>query len=129
MPDKIVLAILIIFAAALIALGLWIITRLRPNPKERERRRRLEVNARGRLAEGTITEANEWLIHYSYSVGGAGYATSQDIAELRSAIGVEPHELIGCVVSVKYVTRNPANSIVVCEKWSGFRSGRLGGRS
>ena len=127
MPDRALLIILILAAAALIALGLWIIWRLRPNAKERERRRRLAVNAAGRLADGTITEANETLIFYSYSVGGTGYATSQDIEELQAAIGVQPEKLIGCVVTVKYATRNPANSIIVCEKWSGLRFGNTGG--
>jgi len=116
-----------IAAAALLALGLWVVMGLRPSPKERERRRRLAVNARGRLAYGTITEASEGVIFYSYSVGGAGYTTSQDIAELRAAIRVQPEKLIGCPVTVKYAMRNPANSIIVCEGWSGLRSGTTGG--
>lgn len=122
MPDRTILIALIIAAAALIASGLWILLRLRPNAEERERRRRLAVNARGRIADGTITEATEKMIFYSYSVGGAGYATSQDIADFRSALRVPPEKLIGCPVIVKYAMRNPANSIIVCEKWSGLRS-------
>ena len=126
MPDRTVLVILMATAAALIALGLWIVLRLRPSAQERERRRRLLVNARGRLADGTILEATETVIFYSYSVGGAGYTTSQDIAELKNVI-LQPERLIGCPVTVKYSMRNPANSIVVCEKWSGLRSGTTGG--
>ena len=127
MPARTVLIVLIIAAAALIALGLWIVLRLRPSPEERERRRRLAVNARGRLADGTITEAHEGVIFYSYSVGGAGYATSQDVAELQVVLGVQPDKLIGCPVTVKYAMRNPANSIIVCEGWSGLRFGTKGG--
>ena len=127
MPARTALVVLAIAAAALLALGLWIVLGLRPSPKERERRRRLAVNARGRLADGTITEAHEGLIFYSYSVGGAGYTTSQDIAELEAEIPVKPEKLIGCPVTVKYAMRNPANSIIVCEKWSGLRSGITGG--
>ena len=129
MPDRTILIILTLAAAALIALGLWIALRLRPNPKERERRRRLAVHASGRLIEGTITEANDTTIFYSYSVAGAAYSTAQDIEELHANIGMPPEKLIGAIVSVKYSTNNPMNSIVVCEKWSGFRSGKLGGRS
>jgi len=129
MPDRTILVILTLAAAALIALGLWIILRLRPSPKEREKRRRLAINASGRVVEGTITEANDTSIFYSYSVGGAGYATAQDIEELHQTIGVQPEKLIGAIVSVKYVRSNPANSIVVCEKWSGLRSGKTGGLS
>lgn len=127
MPARTVLIILIAAAAALIALGLWILLRLRLTPVERERRRRLAVNARGRLADGTITEATDGAIFYSYSVGGAGYMTSQDIAELRDAVRIQPERLIGCPVTVKYAMRNPANSIIVCENWSGLRSGQMGG--
>ena len=122
-----VLVLLIIAAAVLIALGSWIATGLRLSPEERERRRRLAVTARGRLADGTITEVNEGVIFYSYSVGGAGYATSQDTAELRATIEVQPDKLIGCPVTVKYALNNPANSIIVCEGWSGLRSGITGG--
>ena len=128
MPDKTVLIILMAAAAALIALGLWIALGMRPSAQERERRRRLMINARGRLADGTITEATESVIFYSYSVGGAGYMTSQDIAELPNLV-VHPEKLIGCPVTVKYAMRNPANSIVVCETWSGLRSGTTGGTS
>ena len=127
MSVRTVLIIFIAAAVALIALGLWIRFGLRLSPQELERRRRLAVNARGRLADGTITEANEKVIFYSYSVGGVGYATSQDIAELGNAISAPPEKLIGCPVTVKYATHNPANSIVVCEKWSGLRSGIWGG--
>ena len=65
MPDRTVLVVLLITAAALVALGLWIVQGLRPSAEERERRRRLAVNARGRLADGTITEASEKVIFYS----------------------------------------------------------------
>ena len=62
-----------------------------------------------------------------YSVGGAGYATSQDVAELQVVLGVQPEKLIGCPVTVKYAMRNPANSMIVCEGWSGLRFGTKGG--
>lgn len=123
MPDKISLVLLLVAAGALIGLARSILSRTGSNPKEREKRRRLAVNARGRLADGNITEADECAIFYAYSVGGVEYATSQDLAELRDEIQVRPDQLIGCPVTVKYVMKNPGNSIVVCEKWSGLRPG------
>lgn len=122
MPQNLPIILLSAAAAALVAVVLWIVFH-RDNPRERERRRRLEVNARGRLADGSITEATDSSIFYSYSVGGVEYATSQDIDELRATFKVEPERLIGCPVTVKYVMQNPANSIVVCEEWSGLHSG------
>ena len=121
MPQNLPIILLSVAAAALIALGLWIVLH-REDPRERERRRRLAVNVGGRLADGNITEATDSSIFYSYSVGGVEYATSQDIDELREVFKVEPERLIGCPVTVKYAMRNPANSIVVCEEWSGLRT-------
>jgi hypothetical protein len=122
MPHNLPMIVLSLAAAVLIAVVLWVLFH-RENPREREKRRRLEVNLRGRLADGSITEATDSSIFYSYSVGGVEYATSQDIDDLRAAVKVEPERLIGCPVSVKYVMQNPANSIVVCEEWSGLHSG------
>jgi hypothetical protein len=122
MPQNLPIILVSLAAAALIAVVLWIMLH-RDNPRERERRRRLEVNARGRLADGNITEATDISIFYSYSVGGVEYATSQDIEELRATFKVAPERLIGCPVTVKYAMQNPANSIVVCEDWSGLHSG------
>jgi len=108
-------------AAVLVAIVLWIVFH-RETPRERERKRRLSVNQFGRLADGSITEANDMAIYYSYSVGGVEYSTAQDIADLRAWFQVPPERIIGCAVTVKYVMQNPANSIVVCEKWSGLHS-------
>jgi hypothetical protein len=122
MPQNLPVIITSLAATALIAVVLWIVFH-RENPRERERRRRLAVNARGRLADGNITEASDSSIFYSYSVGGVEYATSQDIEELRPTFKVAPERLIGSPVTVKYAMQNPANSIVVCEEWSGLHSG------
>ena len=122
MPDYILILILGVVAAALVAVGMRILYQLRRNPLERERRRRLAVNAFGRLADGNVTETSDNAIFYSYSVGGVLYAASQEITELKTVIPFELDRIIGAPVTVKYTTRNPANSIVVCEEWSGLRS-------
>jgi hypothetical protein len=113
--------VLVVVAAALMALGLIIIFRIRRTPKDKEMRRRLSVNLHGRLGDATITEVQDNTIFYSYSVGGVAYTASQDIAQLRPRIPSDLERLIG-PASLKYSPRNPANSIIVCEEWSGLRA-------
>ena len=111
--------VLVVVAVALVVLGLVILFRIRRKPKDKEMRRRLSVNLHGRLGDATITEVQDNTIFYSYSVGGVTYTASQDISQLRAQIpNVE--KLIG-PTSLKYSPRNPANSIIVCEEWSGLR--------
>ena len=112
--------VLVVFAAALVAVGLFILFRIRRKPKDKEMRRRLSVNLHGRLGDATITEVQDDTIFYSYSVGGVTYTASQDIAQLRARVPNELEKLIG-PASLKYTPRNPANSIIVCEEWSGLR--------
>jgi hypothetical protein len=113
--------LLVVVAAALIALGLIVIFRIRRKPKDKEMRRRLSVNLHGRLGDATITEVQDNTIFYSYSVGGVAYTASQDITQLRPRIPSDLEKLIG-PASLKYSPRNPANSIIVCEQWSGLRA-------
>ena len=87
---------------------------------KRERRRRLSVNRDGRLGDAIITEATDDTLYYSYSIRGVQYAASQDISTLREKLPAEPDRLIG-IVSLKYAPKNPANSILICEEWSGLR--------
>jgi hypothetical protein len=111
-------------AVALAALALWTVFRSRMTPEKRERRRRLTVNTTGRLGDALITEASEETLFYTYSVRGVQYAASQDINMLREHLPGSPERLIGSA-SMKYSTRNPANSILLCEEWSGLRPASL----
>jgi len=115
-------ALLLVATTLLVAVVVFIAWRIRGNPIERERRRRLQVNREGRLGDGTITEMARDAIYYSYSVGGVEYTASQDTGQLRDRIPPEAERLIGHPVSIKYESRNPANSIVLCEEWSGLRA-------
>jgi hypothetical protein len=108
-------------AAVLVAVGLVILFRIRRKPKDKEMRRRLSVNMHGRLGDATITEVQDNTLFYSYSVGGVAYTASQDISQLRARIPSNLERLIG-PVSLKYSPRNPANSIIICEEWSGLRA-------
>jgi len=121
MSDGAQIAALIGLSAALVALAVWIVLRVRGNPEKRERRRRLNVHRHGRLGDAIITEASENAIYYSYSVRGVQYTASQDIAALREHLPAEAHRLVG-IASLKYATNNPANSILICEEWSGLRA-------
>jgi hypothetical protein len=114
------LALLVVLVAAALVGSVILVFSRRRNPQERERARRLAVNERGRLADGYIVEATETTVFYSYSVRGVEYAASQDVSTLHELIPGETQRLIGAV-TLKYLTANPANSIVVCEHWSGLR--------
>ncbi len=112
---------LALLAAILVGFAIWIVLRLKATPEKRERKRRLAVNERGRLGDGTISDVAENALFYSYSVRGVIYNASQDISTLRDIVSDDPALLIGHV-TLKYATNNPANSIVVCEEWSGLRT-------
>jgi hypothetical protein len=114
----VVLAVLV--TSALLGV-LMMLFRKRRSPQERERLRRLAVNERGRLADGYIFEATETTVFYSYTVRGVEYTTSQDVSTIREMISGATERLIG-PVTLKYLTVNPANSIIACERWSGLRS-------
>jgi hypothetical protein len=117
------IAVLSGVAAVLIALAILIVLRVRGTPEKREQKRRLSVHRQGRLGDALITEATGDTLYYSYSIRGVQYAASQDITALRERLPSDPERLIG-VASLKYSPKNPANSILVCEEWSGIRDSR-----
>src|ERR1700687_3967281 len=108
--------------AGTVGFGVRLALRLmQSNAEKRERKRRLELHRHGRLGDALITEATESMLYYSYSVRGVQYEASQDVSTLRSLLPPEPERLIG-PASLKYSSRNPANSILICEEWSGLRA-------
>jgi hypothetical protein len=114
------IVLLALLCAVLLGLGFYFLSRIRRNPKDKEKRRRLQVNEQGRIADATITEVHESTIFYEYSVRGVLYTASQDVAQLREQIPSDLERLIG-PVTLKYSPQNPANSIILCEEWSGLR--------
>jgi hypothetical protein len=106
------------------AIILW--KRSRISPQEAERRRRLALNATGKMGDATLLEVREDHVFYSYDVRGVEYTASQDVSALRELLPEDPSVING-VVSVKYDSRNPANSMILSENWSGLR--RPGQRS
>jgi hypothetical protein len=116
------LVILGVLGAVAIGFGVRLALRMmQANPEKRERKRRLELHQHGRLGDAFITEATDAMLYYSYSVGGVQYEASQDVSALRDLLPPEPERLIGAA-SLKYSSRNPANSILICEEWSGLRA-------
>lgn len=105
----------------LIAAVVFVAMRIRRKPKDKEKRRRLTINLHGRLGDATITEVSDNTIFYEYSVRGVAYTASQDISQLREQVPANPERLIGRAASLKYAPQNPANSILLCEEWSGLR--------
>jgi hypothetical protein len=92
-----------------------------PTPHELERRRREAIAALGKIGDANVIEVQENHVIYSYEVGGVAYTASQDISGLEVFLPEDPFGVIGAV-SVKYDPKNPANSIVVAQDWSGLRT-------
>jgi hypothetical protein len=108
-------------AAGLAAAAMWVTFRVMNDPAKRERKRRLQVNRSGRLAEALITEVSEDLLHYTYILQGVQYGASQDIRTLRDLLPQDLNQLIGHA-RIKYLPKNPANSILLCEEWNGTQA-------
>ncbi len=104
----------------LLGAAVVIVMRKRRNPRERERRRRLAVNRCGRFGDGTVVDCQEDVLYYNYSLCGVDYTASQDVSTLREYLHGDLASCIG-PVTLKYSSRNPANSILLCEEWSGLR--------
>jgi hypothetical protein len=113
--------VLCVLAGAVAGLAIWLYLRKASTPEKRERVRRLAVNAEGRLGDALITEIVDQVLYYTYSVRGVQYAASQDVSSLWDRLPAVPERLIGRS-GMKYLTRNPANSILLCEDWSGLRT-------
>lgn len=122
LPDLSGGAAIALGAAAVVvgAIVVWLWLRSRASPAERERKRRLAVNTTGRVSDANVVDYRDGALHYSYLIGGVEYTASQDVSGLPELLPPDPTTLIG-PGSVKYVPKNPANSIVVCEHWSGLR--------
>ncbi len=107
-------------ALAVCAIAYYLWRKRRPTAAELERRRRLMIDGIGKMGDGTIVEVQQTLVSYNYHVRGIEYLASQDLAGLEEHLPSGQWDTV-YAVSVKYDPRNPANSIVLSEKWSGLR--------
>jgi hypothetical protein len=115
-----------------VALWLYIRSR-RPTAEELERRRRDRLATMGRITDGVLIDARtlggeetnevapEVLI-YSYRLAGVTYDCAQDVSRL-------PERVTGWrldqPLQVRYDPRNPGNSVVVAETWTGLWQERV----
>ena len=122
-------------AAAGLCLGglvLYAVTRRRTSEEELERLRRQDLVRGGRIIDGTVIDTVELseiesgraggmqLILYKYEISGVAYECSQDITNLKDLVSFREVR-VGFPCSVRYDTRQPENSIVVAEDWTGLR--------
>jgi hypothetical protein len=98
----------------------WRMFRRQPTADELERRRREMLHGRGKIGDGEILDVDGNVILYSYSVGGVEYTVGQDAASIESLLPEDRMRMVG-PASVRFDPKNPPNSIVLCEEWSGLR--------
>ena len=118
----IVTTVLLVAMSVIVAvLGYRSWKRSRISPEERERRRRTALVAYGKMGDATLLEIRGDLLLYSYAVRGVVYTASQDLSALQAHLPADLTGVVGTVL-VRYDARNPANSIVLAEDWSGLRT-------
>ncbi len=122
------LAAAIAVGAGVAATALWLLTRSHgPTPAELERRRREHISVIGRITDGVIldtrTLSNEEssaptpeVLIYTYRLAGVTYECAQDVSDFPDLVA--NCRLDQCV-QVRYDPRNPGNSLLVSESWTG----------
>lgn len=118
-------------AVAVLGVGAWMYVRSRrPDAEEIERRRRERLAQMGRIVDGRLVDARSLdgeesisptpeVLFYSYRLAGVTYNCAQDVSRLPEQVR---GWLLDQPVSVRYDVRNPGNSVVVAESWSGLRT-------
>lgn len=114
---------------ALAGTAIWLASRRkRPTQEELERRRRDQLASAGRITDGVLIDARtlageasnavtpEVLI-YSYRLAGVTYDCAQDVSALPDRV---LNWKLDQPLQVRYDPRNPGNSVVVAESWSGL---------
>lgn len=119
--------------AASAAFSVFILTRKSPSAEERERARRDQLAHSGRITDGSITDT-QWhsdqsppvlgntpsVLVYQYEIAGVVYECAQDVTSIPDLVRQVRMDL---PVQIRFDPRNPANSIVVAESWTGLRLG------
>jgi hypothetical protein len=123
-----------------VGIASYFFSRRKLTAEEIERERRELLASSGRITDGTImdsmiTEARNGdtspevdpaldsvpapsIIVYNYRIAGVTYECAQDVSALADRVHGIRTDL---PIQVRYSPRNPANSIVVAESWSGLR--------
>ena len=115
----------VVVAALLIA---WLLRRNRPSAMELERRRRERLAEVGRITDGHLLDARTLtgeestsptpeVLLYSYRFAGVTYNCAQDVSLLPERVrGYR----IDQPLQVRYDPRNPGDSIIAAESWTGL---------
>jgi hypothetical protein len=111
------LGLALVGAGAFFGYRAW--KRSRITPEERERRRCAWLVSTGKISDATLVEVRGNLVFYSYAVRGVEYMASQDLTRFAGEAPVNFNNVMA--MSVKLDPRNPANSIIHAEEWSGIR--------
>ena len=111
----------LVVVVALMGYRAWLSSRV--SPEERERRRRERLVSTGKMGDATLAEVRDDLLVYAYVVRGVEYIASQEVSSLRERVPADLASLT--TVLVRYDPKNPANSIVVAEKWTGLYLGEV----
>jgi hypothetical protein len=106
--------------AAALGLLLWRFFHPPLSAEEAERRRRDGLLGSGKIGDCEITDVDGAIITYTYSVSGVIYSVAQDASALARRLPEDRMRMVG-PASVRYDARNPFNSMVICEAWSGIR--------
>src|SRR5262245_6605809 len=114
----IALSLALVVLVSIIVYRLW--KEARVPPEERERLRRASLAAYGKVHDASLLEVHQNMLLYAYLVRGVEYTASQDVSRLSEYMPADLTAL--SPVLVKYDPRNPANSILVAEQWSGLRA-------
>jgi hypothetical protein len=114
-------------AVVLITAGilLYLKFRRRKDPAELERLRRAFLTRHGRIVTGEMIDlvaengSSALMLVYRYDVAGVTYEVAQDVTMLVNDAS-QARQAIGGTLSVRYDMRQPSNSIVMAEEWSGM---------
>ncbi|QMV18921.1 hypothetical protein GOB94_09715 [Granulicella sp. 5B5] len=120
----------VLLSVLVLGLLVWLFIRWRrPTAEEIEHYRRERVAIMGRICDGVIVDARTLngedsfsptpeVLVYSYRLAGVTYNCAQDVSHLADRVlGFR----IDQPIQVRYDPRNPGNSILVSESWSGLR--------
>ncbi len=99
---------------------LWRRFRKQLSPAEIERLRREMIHRKGKIGDGEILDVDGAVILYTYSVAGVEYTVGQDASAIEALLPEDRMRMLG-PASVRFDPKNPPNSIVLCEAWSGLR--------
>jgi hypothetical protein len=122
--------VIVTTAASVAAVGgvvLWWVLAHRKSAEERERLRREHLVLRGRIIDGSVLDWSEQpnstdlgTLMYRYYISGVSYECAQDLTFLKGTALIDA-TCLGRPASVRYDPKNPANSIIIAEGWSGLQ--------